>query len=345
MITIRIVDLRSDTITLPTDEMRQAMASAEVGDDVYGEDPTVKRLEETAASLLGKEAGLFVPSGTMGNQIAVLTHTARGEEVILDAEAHIYFYEVGGPALLAGVQTRQVPGLLSPKGPELLKQSLRPVDIHFPRTSLLCLENTFNRGGGTILPPETMAEFYSIAQERGLKVHVDGARIFNAAVGLGIDVKELAQHCDSLMFCLSKGLAAPVGSLLVGTKEFIERARKYRKALGGGMRQAGFLAAAGLVALNSLDRLALDHANARRLAAGLAKLPGLQVDLEKVQTNIAVIEVTGQQTAADIVRLLFERGIKCGTFGPTSIRMVTHKDVSADDIEYALQVAGEVVCL
>ncbi|WP_179946700.1 low-specificity L-threonine aldolase [Desulforamulus ferrireducens] len=341
--TIRIVDLRSDTVTLPTDDMRQAMASAEVGDDVYGEDPTVKRLEETAASLLGKEAGLFVPSGTMGNQIAVLTHTARGEEVILDAEAHIYFYEVGAPALLAGVQTRPVPGLLSADGPELLKSSLRPVDIHFPHTSLLCLENTFNRGGGTILPPATMAEFYSIAQERGLKVHVDGARIFNAAVGLGIDVKELAKHCDSLMFCLSKGLAAPVGSLLVGTREFIDRARKYRKALGGGMRQAGCLAAAGLVALNSIDRLAQDHANARRLAEGLAKLPGLQVDLDKVQTNIAVIEVTGQQTAAEIVQLLFERGVKCGTFGPSSIRMVTHKDVSAEDIEYALQVAEEVV--
>ena len=343
MITIRIVDLRSDTITLPTDEMRQAMASAEVGDDVYGEDPTVKRLEETAASLLGKQAALFTPSGTMANQIAVLTHTARGEEVILDSEAHIYFYEVGGPALLAGVQTRQVPGLLSENGPEALKQSLRPQDIHFPHTSLVCLENTFNRGGGTILSPEIMREMYGIARDRGLKVHVDGARIFNAAVGLGVDVKVFAEQCDSLMFCLSKGLAAPVGSLLVGTQEFIERARKYRKALGGGMRQAGILAAAGLVALNSIDRLAEDHTNARRLAEGLSQLPGLRVALEKVQTNIVVIEVTGRQSAADVVRLLFERGVKCGASGPTTIRMVTHKDVYAEDIEYALQVAKEVV--
>ncbi len=319
------------------------MASAEVGDDVYGEDPTVKRLEETAASLLGKQAALFAPSGTMANQIAVLTHTARGDEILLDSEAHIYFYEVGGPALLAGVQTRQVTGLLSENGPAALKQSLRPQDIHFPHTSLLCLENTFNRGGGTILSPEIMREMYRIAQDSGLKVHVDGARIFNAAVGLGVDVKVFAEHCDSLMFCLSKGLAAPVGSLLVGTQEFIERARRYRKALGGGMRQAGILAAAGLVALDSIDRLAEDHANARRLAEGLSQLPGLRVALEKVQTNIVVIEVIGRHSAADVVRLLSERGIRCGASGPTTIRMVTHKDVCAKDIEYALQVVKEVV--
>nr|WP_156779702.1 low-specificity L-threonine aldolase [Desulforamulus reducens] len=337
--TIRVVDLRSDTITLPTDEMRKAMATAVVGDDVYKEDPTVNQLEETAASLLGKEAALFVPSGTMGNQIAVLTHTARGEEVLLDSEAHIYYYEVGGPAMLAGVQLRPVSDLLTDHGPEILKGSLRGEDLHFPHTSLICLENTFNRGGGTILSPHTMGRIYSIAQEHNLKVHVDGARIFNAAVSLGVDVRTFSQHCDSLMFCLSKGLAAPVGSLLVGTRQFIERARKYRKALGGGMRQAGILAAAGLVALQNVDRLAEDHANARRLAEGLAKLPGLGVDLAKVQTNIIVVNVNQPRSAADLTMALNNKGIKCSTFGPSTIRMVTHINVSKEDIDYALGIA------
>lgn len=342
--TIRTVDLRSDTITLPTDEMRAAMAKAVVGDDVYGEDPTVNQLEQEAAALVGKEAALFVPSGTMGNQIAVLTHTGRGDEVILDSEAHIYYYEVGGPAMLAGVQLHPVNGLLSDKGPELLKAALRSEDIHFPHTSLVCLENTFNRGGGTILPPNIMSEIYAIAKQRGLQVHVDGARIFNAAVSLGIDVREFTQYCDSVMFCLSKGLAAPVGSLLAGSKEFITRARKYRKALGGGMRQAGILAAAGLVALKSIDRLAEDHANAKRLAAGLAKLSGLHIDPVRVQTNIVIVEVKGRLTAAELVNQLAERGVKCSTFGPNLIRLVTHKDVAAEDIEYALAAAKEILC-
>lgn len=319
------------------------MAAAVVGDDVYGEDPTVKQLEETAAAILGKEAALFVPSGTMGNQIAVLTHTNRGDEVILDSEAHIYYYEVGGPALLAGVQLRPVTGLLSEEGPALLRQSLRPEDLHFPHTSLICLENTFNRGGGTILSPRVMEELYTIAQERDLRVHVDGARIFNAAVGLGVDVKDFSRSCDSIMFCLSKGLAAPVGSLLAGSREFIARARKYRKALGGGMRQAGVLAAAGLVALRMAERLAEDHAHARRLAEGLAQLPGLRVDLAKVQTNIVVVEVAPAKTAADLAGELTRRGIKCAAFGPATLRLVTHKDVSTGDIDYALQVAKEIL--
>lgn len=341
--TIKVVDLRSDTITLPTDEMRQAMASAVVGDDVYGEDPTVNQLEEAAASLLGKEAALFVPSGTMGNQLAILAHTGRGDEVILDSEAHIYYYEVGGPAMLAGVQLRPISNLLSDNGADVLRGALRPDDIHFPRTSLVCLENTFNRGSGTIISPGTMEEVYQIAHERGLQVHVDGARIFNASVSLGVDVKDFSRHCDSIMFCLSKGLAAPVGSLLAGTKDFITRARKYRKALGGGLRQAGVLAAAGLVALKYIDRLAEDHTNARRLAEGLAKLPDLTVDLDKVQTNIVIMEVSGKFTAADLVKQLSERGIKCVAFGPTTVRMVTHKDVSTADVDYALSVAGEVM--
>ncbi len=341
MFAIRVVDLRSDTITRPTDEMRRAMAQAEVGDDVFGEDPTVIHLEEEAASLVGKEAALFVPSGTMGNQIAVLAHTERGDEVIADAEAHIYYYEVGSPAMLAGVQMRPVDGLLSPEGVDRLKAALRPADIHFPRTRLVCLENTFNRGGGTIVPAEMMAELYALAKERGLAVHLDGARIFNAAVASGVPATAFTKYCDSVMFCLSKGLAAPVGSLLAGTKAFIERARKYRKALGGGMRQAGVLAAAGLVALRRIPELAEDHYNARILAEGLAGVEGLKVDLSTVQTNIIVAETIGL-TSTEVITALGKRGVRCVSFGPRLVRFVTHKDVNRNDIAYALKVAREV---
>lgn len=341
--TIRIVDLRSDTVTLPTNEMRTAMASARVGDDVYQEDPTVKVLEKRAAALLGMEGALFVPSGTMGNQIALLSHTKRGEEVILDSEAHIYYYEAGGPALLAGVQTRPLAGLLSTDGPNILRQALRPEDIHFPKTSLVCLENTFNRGGGTILPPETMKDIHEIAQQRGLKVHLDGARVFNAAIGLASNVQVFSRHCDSVMFCLSKGLGAPVGSLLAGTEEFIVTARKYRKILGGGMRQAGVLAAAGLVALDSIDRLGEDHANALRLAKGLAQMPGISINLDRVQTNIVVFQVNGDVPASALVESLAKEGIRCATFGPGIIRMVTHIDISAEDIDFVLEKAGDIL--
>jgi len=246
VITILHVDLRSDTLTLPSPKMREAMSMAPVGDDVYGEDPTINKLQEAAASLVGKEAALFVPSGTMGNQLALLSHTSRGDEAIVDEEAHIYYYEVGAPAMWGGVSIKPVRGLLSGEGPEVLLETLRPADIHFPSTRLLCLENTFNRGGGTVMTPEAMKKIYSLARERSLSVHLDGARIFNAAVSLDRNVREFTSSCDSVMFCLSKGLGAPVGSLLAGSRAFIERAKKYRKALGGGMRQAGVLAAAGL---------------------------------------------------------------------------------------------------
>jgi len=334
--------LRSDTVTRPTEEMRRAMARAEVGDDVFGEDPTVIRLEEEAASLVGKEAALFVPSGTMGNQAAVLAHTERGDEVVADADAHVYYYEVGSPAMLAGVQIRPVHRLLSPEGVDRLKAALRPPDIHFPRTRLLCLENTFNRGGGTVVPAEGMAALYALAKERGLAVHLDGARIFNAAVASGIPAAAFTRYCDSVMFCLSKGLAAPVGSLLAGTKAFIERARKYRKALGGGMRQAGVLAAAGLVALKRIPELAGDHHNARVLAEGLAALKSLKIDLSAVQTNIIVAETVGP-TSAEVIAILGERGVRCVAFGPRLVRFVTHKDVNRDDIAYALRVARGVL--
>lgn len=336
---MKTIDLRSDTVTLPGKEMREAMARAAVGDDVYGEDPTVNRLQETAAQLVDKEAALFVPSGTAGNQIALLAHTERGNEVILDEEAHIYYYEAGSPAMLAGVQLRPASGLLAEQGPEVLRRALRPANIHFPVTRLICLENTFNRGGGTIMPPGVMARIYAMAREQNLAVHLDGARIFNAAVATGCDVREFTRYCDSVMFCLSKGLGAPVGSLLAGGREFIERARRYRKALGGGMRQAGILAAAGLVALQNISRLAEDHANARRLAAGLAELPGVTIDLSKVQTNMVQVKFTGCCTAADFVRQMAGRGVKCNATGPDTVRLVTHLDVSSDDVELCISAA------
>ncbi|MFZ5645153.1 MAG: low-specificity L-threonine aldolase [Bacillota bacterium] len=340
---MRIVDLRSDTITLPSIEMREAMAKAEVGDDVYGEDPTVSRLQEESAALLGMEAALFVPSGTMGNQIAILAHTARGDEVIADEQSHIYYYEVGAPAMWAGVSIKPVRGLFGEGGINALAEALRPPDIHFPPTRLVCLENTFNRGGGTVLSPEKMKDIYSAAKERNLKVHLDGARIFNAAAALNLDVKDFTTLCDSVMFCLSKGLGAPVGSILTGSREFIDRARKYRKALGGGMRQAGVLAAAGILALKNIVRIDEDHRNARYLAEGMADLPGIEVDLDLVQTNIVVLKAEGRLSAMEIVALLKSRGIKCATFGPRLIRMVTHLNISHDDIVYTLNSARELL--
>ncbi|SFR13681.1 low-specificity L-threonine aldolase [Desulfoscipio geothermicus] len=336
---MKIVDLRSDTVTRPTQEMREAMYRAEVGDDVLGEDPTVRRLEETAADMVGKEAALFVTSGTMGNQVAILTHTARGNEVIVDDESHIFYYEVGAAAMLSSVQLRPMAGLHGRDALALAGAAIRDENIHYPKTTLLCLENTHNRRSGTVMRPETMGELYRLAKGRGVAVHVDGARIFNAAAALGSDVRAFTQYCDSIMFCLSKGLGAPVGSMLAGNREFIERARKYRKALGGGMRQAGILAAAGLVALQSVDRLAEDHGHARLLAECLAEVSGIKVDLNRVQTNIVVADVTGTgMTAGDYVAALKHRGVLAGTFGPNLVRFVTHRDVSRQDIDYAIGV-------
>ena len=337
---MKIVDLRSDTVTKPTIEMREAMACAEVGDDVLGEDPTVKRLEATAAEMIGKESALFVASGTMGNQVAVLTHTTRGNEVIVDDQAHIFYYEVGAPALLSSVQLRPVAGLHGPEALTLIKAAIRdPGNIHFPETSLLCLENTHNRGGGTVMTPEQMQEIYELAKHYGLSVHVDGARIFNAAVALDRDPGEFTRWCDSIMFCLSKGLGGPVGSMLAGSREFVNRARKYRKVLGGGMRQAGILAAAGLVALNSVSRLAEDHVHAKMLARSLSEIPGVELHLQKVQTNIIVADVAGTGMNSDeFVSVLEQRGVLATTFGPTLVRLVTHRDVSREDVDYAIEV-------
>lgn len=338
-----VVDLRSDTVTLPTPEMREAMARAEVGDDVWEEDPTVKRLEATAAERLGKEAGLFVTSGTQGNLLSILAQTRPGQEVILDLDSHIFNYEVAGGAVIGGVQMRPVRtdrGMLSP---EQVREALRPANLHVPPTGLVCLENTHNRHGGTCASPEAIAAVAAVAHAAGVPVHLDGARLFNAAVALGRDVREFTRDVDSVMFCLSKGLAAPVGSVVCGSRDFIARARRWRKMLGGGMRQAGVLAAAGLVALERMvDRLAEDHAHARLLAEGLARLPGLEVDLSRVETNIVIVRVRPPGGVEELVDGCLARKIKIHAIGPEAIRCVTHKDVDADDIRRALAAVAEI---
>ena len=341
----KIIDLRSDTVTVPTDEMRRAMAAAEVGDDVYGEDPTVNRLEELAAAKVGKEAALFVPSGTMGNQVAVMTHTQRGDEVILEAEAHIFYYEVGGLAVLAGVQARTIPGHRGAMDPAAVEAAIRGDNIHYPRTALVCLENTHNRAGGTVLPQDNIDQVCAVAHRHGVAVHMDGARLFNAAIASGVPAARIVRDVDSVQFCLSKGLGAPVGSLIAGSRDYIARARKNRKLLGGGMRQAGVLAAAGIVALTKMvDRLAEDHANAKLLAEGVNNIPGLRVDMETVQTNIVTVfidrpDLSGEQLAAR----LSEAGVKCGASGPDRIRLVAHKDVTRDDMLAALTIIDKVM--
>lgn len=340
-----VIDLRSDTVTKPTAEMRKAMAAAEVGDDVYGEDPTVRKLEQIAAEKIGKEAALFVPSGTMGNQVAAMTHLQRGEEVIVEAESHIFYYEVGGLALLAGAQARTIPGRKGFMEPELITAAIRPDDLHFPRTGLLCLGNTHNRAGGAVLTAEQTRLMAKAAQEQGIPVHLDGARIFNAAIALGTDVRVLTAPVDSVMFCLSKGLGAPVGSILAGTNEFIRKARKNRKVLGGGLRQAGILAAAGIVALEQMvDRLAEDHAHARFLAEELANIPGLTIDPAAFPTNILICSVAKLGiSAARFSALLAQHGVLANPVSATELRFVTHKDVTKAQIKTAISIVNQIV--
>ncbi len=335
---MRRIDLRSDTVTRPTPAMRRAMFEARVGDDVYGEDPTVNRLQEVAAALLGKEAALLLPSGTQANQVAVLSHAGRGEEVIVEAESHIFYYEAAGIAALAACQARTVPGARGAMDLDRVEAAIRADNIHFPRTALICVENTHNRAGGTVLPREHLEALSALARRHGVPVHMDGARVFNASVADGRPVAEIVAPVDSVMFCLSKGLAAPVGAVLAGTRAFVARARRYRKLLGGGMRQAGILAAAGLVALDTMvDRLAEDHANARELAGGLASVGGLRVDLDTVQTNMVLFEVADPAwDAASLVAALEGVGVLCSAFGPRQIRLVTHCDVAAADVPEAL---------
>jgi len=338
-----VVDLRSDTLTVPTPAMRRAMAEAQVGDDVWEEDPTVQRLEARAAARFGKAAGLFVASGTMGNQVAVLAHTEPGQEVLADADSHMLNLEVGGIARLSLCQTRPLQTERGLPDPDAVRHAIRPQNIHIPRTGLLALENTHNLKGGVAFTPEEIAEVAAVASEHGVPVHLDGARIFNACVALGRDAREYGQVVDTVQFCLSKGLAAPVGSLLLGPEAFVARARRMRKLVGGGMRQVGILAAAGLVALDTMvDRLADDHRNARRLAEGLRGLPGLRVDPARVPTNIVIFEVTRPGGAAQLVEGCRARKVKIHAVGPTAIRCVTHKDVDAEDIERALAAVQEI---
>jgi threonine aldolase len=339
------IDLRSDTVTLPTDEMREAMNNAEVGDDVYQEDPTVNRLEELAAKKLGKEAALFVPSGTMGNLIAVLTHCQRGDEIILERDSHIYYYEVGGMSAVAGVIPRMIVGDRGILDPQDIRRELREENLHYPKTTLICLENTHNRAGGTIIPPKVTEEICQLAHQRNIAVHLDGARIFNAAIALNIEPALLTKDVDSVMFCLSKGLSAPVGSILTGSKEFIKRARKNRKMLGGGMRQAGILAAAGIIALeNMVERLEEDHKNARILGEGLANINGIKVDLETVQTNMVYFDL--RESSMDTFQFLpklAEYNIWGSPRPPTKVRLVTHYGISEEDIYATIKAIKEIV--
>ena len=340
------IDLRSDTVTQPTPAMREAMARAEVGDDVYGEDPTINRLQELAAERTGKEAALFVPSGTMGNAIAVLTHAGRGQAVIVGDESHIYHYEAGGPSTLGGSPFWVVPN--NADGTLALDKVEASIadesDEHVAATALLCLENTQNRCGGRVLSADYTHAVASLAHAQGVAVHVDGARIFNAAVALGTSVSTLVQEVDSLMFCLSKGLSAPVGSMLVGNKEFIRRAHRTRKLLGGGMRQAGIIAAAGIVALEQMvERLMEDHENAQHLAHGLADYPQLAIDAEHIDSNIVMFRlqnihnqpVTTQKTE-EFLHEAQRRGVLMGHMGGGIIRAVTHYGIESQDILQAL---------
>jgi threonine aldolase len=334
---MEIIDLRSDTVTQPTPEMRRAMADAVVGDDVFGDDPTINELERRAAELMGKEAAVFVASGTMGNITALLSHTQRGDEVIVGSEAHILLAEVGGTGALAGAVLRPLPN--DPRGrldPAAVESTIRPQNVHFPRTALVCLENTHNRCGGAALSIEDTAAVADVARRHGVAVHLDGARIFNAAIALGVPARDLAAPADSVTFCLSKGLSAPVGSLLCGSNGFIDRARRNRKMLGGGMRQAGILAAAGLVALDTMiERLAEDHENAAVLARGLSELPGIEIDPGTVQSNLVFFRLV-DEPAPSFSQRLKEAGILAGASGPRSIRMVTHHGIERRHIDETL---------
>ena len=334
-----MIDLRSDTLTKPTLAMRQAMFDAEVGDDCYGEDPTVRALEELAAHMAGKEAGLFVTSGTQGNQIAVMVHAGKCSSVICDAGAHIFGSESGGIGALSGAQPCPVQAPYGKLTPELIEPALSHSKKNVPTTALIALENTHNSAGGGYYTPAELAAVGALAQQHGVPVHVDGARIFNAAVAQGLPLAALTRHADSVQICLSKGLCAPVGSLLVGTVEFIAQARRYRRLLGGGMRQAGVLAAAGLLALQTMvERLAEDHRHARILAEAIAETR-LGVDLATVQTNIVQVDVSplGLSTA-NFVDMLKEHGVRASDYGQKKIRLVTHHDVSRGQIEYVMQI-------
>ncbi len=342
---MRVVDFRSDTITQPTPEMRRVMAEAPVGDDVFGDDPTVNQLQEKVAELTGKEAALFVPSGTMGNQISINAHTAPGQEVIVEADAHIFYYECGAPAMLSGVQLRPLSGKLGVLTAEQIEAAIRPRDVHQPPTALICLENTHNRAGGTIYPLEEIQKIAALARERGIRMHLDGARLWNASVATGISLKEYCQYFDSVSLCFSKGMGAPIGSIVVGSKAFIEKAHYYRKAYGGGMRQVGIIAAGALYALeHHFDRLADDHRHAREIAEAIAELPGVQLNLDTVQTNIIIFQFEHPRiTPPELVERLKDQGILIISMGGNKLRIVTHLHITDEDVAYAIRTFREIL--
>jgi threonine aldolase len=341
---VAVIDLRSDTVAMPSPEMRQAMATADLGDDVFGDDPTVNRLLEVAAGRLGKEAAVFIPSGTMGNVLGVAVNAGRGEEVIADAQSHVFIYETAGAAALAGVQIRPVSTESGVMTPEQIAALVRPRDDpHQPISAAIAFEDTHNLHGGIVWPLEALRAASDTAHAHGMRVHLDGARIFNAAVALGVGVAEIAACADTVTFCLSKGLACPAGSIFLGSREDVEKAHRWRKRLGGAMRQTGVLAAAGLIALDRMvDRLAEDHANARTLAEGLAELPGVRCDLSRVQTNLVFFELE-KMTAPAFNDECAKRGVRGDWSSPARMRFVTHYGISAQDVQSALQVCEDVL--
>lgn len=337
------IDLRSDTVTLQPAEMVKEMTKAMVGDDVYGDDPTATALEMLAAQMMGKEAGLFVPSGTFGNQVAVLTHTHRGDEVIIGSEAHILMHEVGAAAVISGVQLRTIPMALNTMDPELVARTIRVEDLHYPNTGLICLENAL--GNGAVMPLENMQAIYTLAQSRNIPVHLDGARIFNAALALGVEAKALADCADTVNICLSKGLCAPVGSVLVGSKAFIDKARKNRKLMGGGMRQVGFLAAAGIYALEHMvSRLQEDHENLKYFAEELAKIEGITVKVDRTAINMVFFELPETLIKeSEFIEGLLKNGIKSNGVEDGEYRFVTHYGVDRHKIDQSLRVIRELL--
>ena len=340
---MRYIDLRSDTVTQPTQAMREAMANAPVGDDVYGDDPTVLQLEQLAAQLLNKEAALFVPSGTMGNQLCIMAQTRRGDEVIVSDDAHIFVHEVGAAAVLSAVTLRQLHfenGIFNAKQ---IERGIREEDIHEPPTTLICMENALSNG--RVVPLSAMAEVYAVAKKHNIRVHLDGARLFNAAVALGVDVKELTRYTDTVSCCLSKGLCAPVGSVIAGEKAFIERAKKYRKMLGGGMRQVGILAAAGILAITDMTkRLHIDHENAKYMAKELEKLSGVTVDVDAVDINMVFFHVDRERGVLEAVQAkLLEDGIKINGEWEGNFRFVTSNDITRTDIDTAIAALSRAI--
>jgi len=335
---MEIIDLRSDTVTKPSPAMREAMASAEVGDDVFGDDPTVNELEKQTAALFGREASLFVPSGTMGNQICLKTHSEPGWELLCERECHVVNYEIGGPAVHSGLMTNMLTTDMGMITADVIRKNVRPIDIHCPRTKLVTLENTHNRHGGTILPQDEIIKVRAVCDEFGLILHLDGARIWNAHAATGIPLPDLVAPFDSVSVCLSKGMGAPVGSMVLGSAEFIEKARRIRKLFGGAMRQAGIIAAGGLYALqHNLERLKEDHSNAHMIAEHLNELKPFDIDLARVQTNIVVAEVNKKFTTDQILNNLKDIGVWAVPFGPTRVRFVTHLDVSTDDCTQTIE--------